>query len=418
MVVLGLTVGFFWIRAERQDAVAQKFEADKQKLEANTQKGIAEGALREQTRLAFDASYANAITLEKSGDAERIVKTLEPYLSTSELKDHVNLAAAKKLYEEAQGHVTLNAEARKKFLASEKNVEIYVGNGATMEWVLIPAGQFTMGSPKEEKHHDKGEQEHPVMISKPFYMGKYTVTQAQYESVVGKNPSVFDGNKNPVENVTWFDAVKFCQKLNEALKARLGIYFAFQLPTEAQWEYACRAGTKTRFNFGDADSDLDSVAWYSHNGGNKTHPVGEKKPNAFGLYDMHGNVWQWCRDARISNYEDLSKTDPFVGEIAPDETTEIRVLRGGSFSDSASYCRAAFRHGDTPGTRLNFVGFRVVLSLDSDIRLVSETQIESRPPVYGGHVDAVLRLHFFKKPPFRFNRIEDIAVFAVHIRPN
>ena len=174
-----------------------------------------------------------------------------------------------------------------------------------MKLALIPSGKFMMGSPKDEK--DRLDNEGPqreVTISKAFYMGVYAVTQEQYERIMGENPSYFKGGQNPVETVSWDDAVEFCKKLSQKSSK------AVSLPTEAQWEYACRAGSTTRFSYGDDDDKLGDYAWYGKNSGSKTHPVGQKKPNAWGLYDMHGNAWQWCSDWYADTYANANKTDP------------------------------------------------------------------------------------------------------------
>ena len=176
----------------------------------------------------------------------------------------------------------------------------------SMKFMRIPAGKFMMGSPDGEKDRQPNEgPQHEVAISKPFYMGIYHVTQEQYEAVMGKNPSNFKGQQNPVETVSWDEAVEFCKKASEKAGKKV------RLPTEAEWEYACRAGSKTRFCFGDDDDKLGDFAWYAANSGNTTHPVGQKKPNAWGLYDLHGNVWQWCADRYDAKYYGNSpKTDP------------------------------------------------------------------------------------------------------------
>ncbi len=170
-----------------------------------------------------------------------------------------------------------------------KTLAVDLGGRVKMEMILIPAGEFLMGSPDSDK--DARADEHPqhrVRITKPFYLGKYLVTQEQWEAVMGNNPSHFKGLKNPVETVAWDDCQKFLEKLNAKIGTQGG---KFVLPTEAQWEYACRAGSTTRYCFGDDKSGLGEYAWYWANSDKKTHPVGEKKPNAWGLYDMYGNAW-------------------------------------------------------------------------------------------------------------------------------
>ncbi len=169
-----------------------------------------------------------------------------------------------------------------------KKLTADLGGGVKMEMVLIPAGEFKMGSPDSDKDALTLEKpQHRVRITKPFYLGKFLVTQEQWEAVMGNNPSQFKGPKNPVEMVSWEDCQKFLGKLNAKSSSGTG---KFQLPSEAQWEYACRAGSKTRYCFGDDETPLGDYAWYGKNSGNTTHPVGEKKPNAWGLYDMYGNV--------------------------------------------------------------------------------------------------------------------------------
>ncbi|MEI6236477.1 MAG: formylglycine-generating enzyme family protein [Planctomycetota bacterium] len=187
---------------------------------------------------------------------------------------------------------------------------------------------------------------HPVRISKPFYLGKYTVTQAQYEALTGTNPSGFKGAQLPVETVSWDDAQDFCLKLTARLQ---GQALEARLPTEEEWEYACRAGTRKQFYWADPDNDLDAVAWYVANNGGTTHPVGMKKANAFGVYDMHGNVCQWCQDTYAENYEKLNATDP-MNNVAG----ASRAVRGSS-------CRISTLPDTPPGYRNTFIGFRVVV---------------------------------------------------------
>ncbi|MBI5723394.1 MAG: formylglycine-generating enzyme family protein [Planctomycetes bacterium] len=234
-----------------------------------------------------------------------------------------------------------------------KEITLDLGNKVTMKLVLIPAGKFTIGSPKDEKNHcDDESPQHEVAITKAFYMGIYEITQEQYEQIVGKNPSKIKGAQNPVENVSWDDAVEFCQKLSKMAGKTI------RLPTEAQWEWACRAGGQTRFCFGDDDDELDNYGWHSGNGEKTHHPVGKKKPNAYGLYDMHGNLWEWCTDW-YAPYTAEKSVDP----IGPD-AGECHVLRSGCWLDcSPQICRSARRGWYVPDIRTSTVGFRVIVDL-------------------------------------------------------
>jgi len=196
--------------------------------------------------------------------------------------------------------------------------------------------------------------EHPahlVTLTQPFYMGKFAVTQEQYQAVTGATPSHLKGKDNPVEQVSWDDAQAFCKKLTEQTKQ------AVRLPTEAEWEYACRAGTTTTYHSGDSEADLARVAWYYGNSKNTTHPVGQKEANIFGLYDMHGNIWQWCQDWYGEDYYGKSETENPQG---PDQGA-VRLLRGGSWFFNLVYCRSAYRLRHYPVLRSNNVGFRIVL---------------------------------------------------------
>ena len=250
-----------------------------------------------------------------------------------------------------------------------------------MHLVFIPVGEFLMGSPDNEKDRDASREgtgtQHKVQLTKPFYLGKYEVTQAEWKAVMGQNPSRFQDERNPVEQVSWDDCQAFLKKLNEGVrsagfspssasseeraKARRtappATSLSFALPTEAQWEYACRAASRTRFYFGD-DLDykeLGDYAWFKDNSGNKTHPVGEKKPNAWGLYDVSGNVWEWCEDWY----------GPYSAEEAKDPSGATsgsnRVIRGGTWHYTGTNCRSAYRDYITPGNRSYNLGCRVAL---------------------------------------------------------
>ena len=240
----------------------------------------------------------------------------------------------------------LTGESRK----TQREIGIDLGGGVTMEMVPIPAGTFIMGSPTSEEGRADDETQHEVTISKAFYMGATEVTQGQWEVVMGFSPSRFEGRYLPVETVSWEECQRFISKLNA--KVRGG---GFRLPTEAEWEYACRAGTTTRFHSGGADGDLAAAGWCGANSDGKTHRVGGKKPNAWGLRDMHGNVWEWCSNWYEKEYPRGKVTDP-----AGPETGTSRVVRGGSWYDVPRFCRSAIRSSSSPSFRVSYVGFRFV----------------------------------------------------------
>jgi formylglycine-generating enzyme required for sulfatase activity len=242
-----------------------------------------------------------------------------------------------------------------------------ITNSIGMKLVLIPKGTFMMGSPESEEGRQKDETQHEVTISKDYYLGVYEVTQAQYEKVMGKNPSYFQGpkvgNENadlPVENVSWDDTVEFCKKLSDLPEEKKAGRL-YRLPTEAEWEYACRAGSKTAYAFDDEEGLLPEYGWFSRNSSRRTHTVGLLEPNAWGLYDMHGNVWEWCSD-RYGDYPKGAVSDP----SGPKEGS-YRVFRGGGWSLGAAFCRSACRDGLAPSIRINVIGFRVALSSQSGI---------------------------------------------------
>jgi formylglycine-generating enzyme required for sulfatase activity len=222
-------------------------------------------------------------------------------------------------------------------------------NSIGMAFVPFAAGTFTMGSSTIQQ----ARPEHEVTLSQPFQMGIYEVTQEQYQRVMGTNPSKFKGEKNPVEQVRWTDAVAFCEKLSTLPKER-ATGFQYRLPTEAEWEYACRAGTVTEFSFGDDPAEFSDHAWHRNNSEMKTHPAGEKRPNPAGLYDLHGNVFEWCHDW-LGDYSDRAVTNP----TGPD-SGKLRVIRGGNFSSVVGFHASAIRVADSPMFRDSGVGFRVV----------------------------------------------------------
>ena len=242
-----------------------------------------------------------------------------------------------------------------------------ITNSIGMKLARIPAGEFLMGSPDGDEQIDDDERpQHRVRITKPFYLGIYIVTQAEWTSVMGTTPWkgkkwVKEGDRFPAIYVSWRDATKFCRRLTERERRadRLGTDESYRLPTEAEWEYACRAGSTTLYHFGDAEGSLGEYAWYAANASDVferyAHEVGRKRPNAWGLFDMHGNVWEWCGDWYEQAYYRASpETDP----QGPSKGW-LRTLRGGCWIFVASASRSAIRFGFVPSDRLNDLGFRV-----------------------------------------------------------
>jgi formylglycine-generating enzyme required for sulfatase activity len=275
-------------------------------------------------------------------------KLLERYPNNPEarlLKDQLERAIQYELTPETQ--------------APPYSISMAVGltNSIGMEFVLIPAGTFMMGSPDSDAEaYDDERPAHQVIISQPFYLGKYPVTHAQWEAVMGNRPSFFKGNPYaPVEAVSWDDVHAFLRKLNEQEEGG-GDY---RLPTEAQWEYACRAGTETPWYH----PDVNAIAWYKGNTGGfsgfggKPQTVGQKLPNAWGLYDMLGNVWEWCHDGKRTYTADAA-----VDPMGPTGAGAVRVIRGGGWNCAAQDVRAALRFWFPPGRRADHLGFRCASS--------------------------------------------------------
>lgn len=234
-----------------------------------------------------------------------------------------------------------------------QKVAIDLGNGVPLDFILIRPGSFTMGSDNGSDHE---KPPHKVTIAEPFYLGKYEVTQEQWKKVMDTQPSHFNGAKNPVEQVSWDECQRFVAKLNEMTAGA-----TFRLPTEAEWELACRAGSSGWFCYGNDLEQLDLYAWYGKNAQGTTHPVGTKKPNAWGLYDMHGNVWEWCADW-FGEYPTDATTNP-VGPVSGLE----RVFRGGAWTEYDADSRCEDRmwvipvYGDNI-YRDSSLGFRVAMT--------------------------------------------------------
>lgn len=296
---------------------------------------------------------------------------------------------AKKYLEELEGNGAGSGSEASSTSASttedDRLFTVSLGDNVSMTFVAVSGGMFTMGSPKSEGGRDSDENQVSVELNS-FLIGQTEVTQAQWKSVMGNNPSYFKGDNLPVECVSWDEAMEFCRKLTERERKKgFPEDLKFTLPTEAQWEYACRAGTTTRFSFGNSDKELYRYGnFYDRSGDTKydaafrekkgwkippdtsqddgfveTAPVGRLRPNAWGLYDMHGNVWEWCLDyynPRLDGGENPGRTTPGSGEYG-----SRRVDRGGSWLNGARLCRSALRNYDSPGNRSNRLGFRVAL---------------------------------------------------------
>lgn len=247
------------------------------------------------------------------------------------------------------GKETISAYAKRAGLPATKELNV---KGERIHLVLIPAGKFTMGGPEGEEGRSSNETQFEATLTKPFYMSKFEITQAQWQAVMGRNPPKTSGRNDPVWFVSWDDAQEFSKKAGNGVK----------LPSEAQWEWACRAGTKTRFYTGNSNEDLSRAGWFQENSGklgpsgSGVKPVGQKQPNAWGLYDMHGNVEEWCSDW-YDFYPKVSATDP-TGPASGGS----HILRGGSWSGLAWACRSAKRNKfiETP---LHSFGFRIIMQV-------------------------------------------------------
>ncbi len=240
----------------------------------------------------------------------------------------------------------------------QSSVGSVVTNSLGMSFVPIPAGSFLMGTPESSPSFHDGERQHQATLTRPFHLAAFTVTQQEFEQVMGTNPSTTKSPWYPVENVSWDDAVEFCARLSELPDEKQAAR-RYRLPTEAEWEFACRAGTTTDFSCGDDPLALREFAWFHDNANQQTHPVGQKRPNPWSLYDMHGNVFQWCQDVCVDY-----PAEPVIDPVG-DGPTDARVARGGSWiCPSPQLVRSAFRHAFERDARTNYIGFRIVLECD------------------------------------------------------
>jgi len=270
---------------------------------------------------------------------------------------------------------------------SDATIETKTESG--VEMVLLPGGRFTMGDENEVD-----AKPHQVVVS-PFYIDKYPVTQAEYQRVTGENPSRWKASMNPVEQVRWSDAVRYCnaRSRSEGLQPCYNLKIwecnfdanGYRLPTEAEWEYACRAGTKTTYFFGNSPSKLKNYAWFKENSGGKPQPVGKKRPNPWGLYDMYGNVWEWCNDFyKVDYYQEGPQENP-----KGPKTGDNKVVRGGAWKFSAESCRSGYRYNEDPGYvdvcfGYDIYGFRCVKNAPGAIQpgqmKLSEEKNEKQEP--------------------------------------
>ena len=322
--------------AEAQQATAiaeqQRIDADR-KAQERADSIAAEQQRLEQERLAKEAA--------EKAEQERIAAERKAK------EEAERLAAEKKRKEE---------EERKRREASNNNISTrsYTVNGVSFKMIAVEGGTFTMGATAEQQNSDSDEKPvHDVTLSS-YYIGETEVTQALWQAVMGGNPSYFSGSNNPVENISYNDCITFINELNNLLSGQLPSGRKFRLPTEAEWEYAARGGNRSRGYQYSGSNNLGSVAWYAGNSEDKTHQVKQKQANELGLYDMSGNVWEWCNDW-YGSYSSSSQTNP-----KGPSSSSCRVLRGGSWGSDTQYCRVADRDYFTPGTRGN-CGLRLAL---------------------------------------------------------
>lgn len=342
-------------QAERERILAEKNAAEKeermaaQKAATAERERIAAEAERERIaaqeaeadrRAAFDIQLASGLKALEDRDKDRAILSFQSALAL-----YPEDALARSGLDKAQA-----------MIVEPDHGDTFV-NPVKMTFVYIAAGSFSMGSPPSEPGRDADESLHKVTLTKGYWLQTTEVTQGQWLAVMGENPSRFSscGPDCPVESVSWGDVQVFLRKINNDADQE-----TYRLPTEAEWEYAARAGSLSRFCFGELTSTLNSFGWYDRNAGGKIHPVAEKRANAWGLYDMYGNVWEWCRDW----YGAYPKGD--VSDPAGPSSGRSRVLRGGSWFSGAIMCRSAVRHSLAQDNRNFYLGFRLAANRPHD----------------------------------------------------
>jgi formylglycine-generating enzyme required for sulfatase activity len=365
-----LLIQFQWPRVPRDVAVLKRLEWMCQAPEGTGDDASDAGAQPTPSRpepsgqnVEFDAAMDRygIVPVDRDGLRNVLAET-EPKLHPIRddvVRYHIDLTATTVpeqepvRADEARGEVRFTVRPDFKAEVAREDgqgVTIRLTGDVGMELRPIPGGSFTMGSPEDEEGRRGDETQHEVTLSR-YCMGVYPVTQDQWKAVFSENPSHFEGDRKPVERVNWHEADHFCRVVSRAVGRHL------RLPTEAEWEYACRAGTSTRFWSGDTEEDLARVAWYDGNSEEHTRDVGGKAVNAWGLHDVHGNVWEWCADWYAADYYGQG---PAKDPRGPEEG-QSRVLRGGSWSNYPLGCRSAYRYCSGPDDRLGNIGVRVVL---------------------------------------------------------
>lgn len=356
---------------ERAKGVQElKFEVQSKESQLRIMRSDLEGE-RASMHATFEAertSMRAELVAARDAEAEAKRETAEVWAKLKSPEQFESLRAkvmneiASKEYSAAKGTVMLmlaiwpGRDEMLAFLTSILNALPVITNSLGAEFKQVMAGTFLMGSPETEGGRGSDETQHQIKIPRMFYMAATPVTQAQWWAVMGTDPSHFRGHDLPVEQVSWVEAVEYCQRLSEREK-RDG--HRYRLPTEAEWEYACRAGTITRFYTG--NGEIASGGWYDDNSKRRTRAVGQKKPNAWGFYDMHGNVWEWCGD----RYGPYLKGG--AAEARGTDSGSSRVLRGGSWRSQVSRCRSANRYSSSLDCRSNEIGFRLCLSVEQPV---------------------------------------------------
>ncbi|MBD2141996.1 SUMF1/EgtB/PvdO family nonheme iron enzyme [Anabaena sp. FACHB-1250] len=305
-------------------------------------------------RLYKDRPQNTQVILQRIAAIEKALKPQRPKPQAPIPSNNLKTFSFEVVTTDARGNITNRRNASAKYFTED------LGNGVTLDMVEIPGGTFIMGSPKSEAKRSPNESPQHQVTVPSFYMGKYELTQVQYQAIIGTNPSNFKGDNRPVERVSWNGAVEFCQKLSQKTGRN------YRLPSEAEWEYACRAGTTTPFYFGESITpdlvNYDGNYTYASAPKGKyrqqTTDVGTFPPNSFGLYDMHGNVWEWCQDDYKNDYINA----PTDGSALTSPSLIQKLLRGGSWLDLPDYCRSAFRGNLNLGVDHYYIGFRVVCS--------------------------------------------------------